>query len=1108
MRDLVVYACLLTSLFYFSEGKPCPEKSRPHKTRCDAFYKCRQLPSNSHVWVPVKCKEGLVYEHNVGSCVLPGEDWECLTASELISTSTSLPDKASSSIVIVNNKDEAGLLLRDDDVEIVLDATLSSEEEEQDDDAQAPVALPLQANRVAAAVQQIDEDVAPVSQFDSSGDGELVELEGHPQQAENREVDADISSSSNNNSKQKNYNNKLHEHSAESSDVSSSGEHSGSPIDPKLTAHLQRLQQLIDGLQQKYQKTDKPQLEMRPDQLNAFLAHFDLKNRYDMLNPLGSYKDATESTTTTMLPPATVAMTHAPSTSTTSAPTPLPEPTVNKTRLQEHLSKHRMQPETKLLLSNAQPYGPGYANSQIVVNRPEGSVMFTLPQYGLSSAEQQQLQAQQHQQQQQQPAPPPASSASHEYGEHEPKISEETLKTVLELSKQMIAAQNLPKVLPNPAYNGAYYAPPILQPVILAPHGGNPFQQYYQHMPSYSELPQPTRTHYVHHKKPAGYSHKQPSTTIIHNNVIPVHVSSTNSGEKEVIDTYGNSLGVLPSLDRHHSSHNNQLQADSESSSSNNNNNNNNNNGNNYYNKFIATMTTSRPSSGPMTMTTMSSQYTGQYGAPFASDYTQTTPSPATVATYYTPSPHLDEHNVNRVFQAESYPTVVMSSNMPRPMDGMFPSQLEAGQVKIRPNSQKIESMEVEADEAMNGNYVNGHNSYSNPSPNLNPHQNNRHNVLTYSSSGAGSGGSSEMLGMSQQLAPASTYVEHSFAISQNAVNEQQQQQQQQQHPFKSPFMVRPTPSMSTSIYSDAAGNMDMSMFSSMTGSGGHSAMSMPSMPGKLKLPSGSAQLVNFNGNFISLDVFQKSILPLLTQSPTALSDLGNVEVITCQAGVRQPNQTDCTRYFVCSKKDGKVLSYSCPPYTGFNKQTRICDAMTYAQCGNVPSFNGYTIDENRRLQMEALKVLAEAKRRQEATLKAQNLASLLQQLGSHTAEPTAPAMPTSIEQTLMDSYMVSFPEVPSTTMRPMATAAPSVSPISSSSGTATATGSGSSSVKKRKYYCKEGDKIPDQTSISSYFVCYKNAQGQMKGHKMTCSKGLLFCPKTLLCTLASKCSG
>ncbi|ALC38130.1 CG42296 [Drosophila busckii] len=585
---------------------------------------------------------------------------------------------------------------------------------------------------------------------------------------------------------------------------------------------------------------------------------------------------------------------------------------------------------------------------------------------------------------------------------------------------------------PGDIEHNAYYAPPILQPVILAPHS-NPYQQQYYAMQGYEPAP----AHYGHHHKNSASYHnsnkKQPSTTIIHNNVIPVHLSSTSSGEKEMLDAYGNSLGHFPNLDKHALSSNN-----------------NNIDNNNYYNKFIATMTTARPS---IAVTTMSSQF----GAPapaYGGEFTLTTPrpfeqqpSPATVANFYTASPHLNEQNVNQVYQSDSYPTgYPMTVNIQRPMNsgsaGLFPAQLEPGQVKIRPNAEKIESMEMDTDE--------------------NNSNNNRHNLLTYSSS------SSNLHGMSQQLAPE-PYVEQQITAQ---------------------FMVRPTPSVSSSIYSDAAGNVGLSMFSS-TGSAG------PNL--KLKRPPGASagfgQLVNFNGNFISLDVFQKSIMPLLTQSPAALSQLSNVEVISCQAGVRQANQTDCTRYFVCSKKDGNVLSYACPPYTGFNQQTRICDAQTYAQCGNVPSFAGYSIDENRRLQLETLKMLSEAKRRQEAALKAQSISNLLQQYGQ---SPSA-ASPMSAEQNMLDSYMVSFPEPQIIISTPRPTpATPTLTPISHS---------GSGSVKKRKYYCKEGDKIPDQTSIASYFVCYKNAQGQMKGHKMTCSKGLVFCPSTLLCTLASKCN-
>ncbi|EDW45578.1 GM16572 [Drosophila sechellia] len=273
MRQLLVYA-LVAGLFYFSEGKPCPEKTRPHKTRCDAFYKCRELPSNSHVWIPVKCNEGLVFESSLGSCVLPGEDWECITPSEMSSTQ-SPPGRPDADILIVNDMDEAGLLLSesshkdDGTVEIVLDSTLSSEENED-------------SEKAAQSKSQPEEDISSSHNFDSSGDGELVELDSPAGlKPENRE---EVTSSS------MEHRTEVEKLRTELKQVAGISEIAkpGSPIDPSLTAHLQRLSQLIDGLQQTYQKTDKPQTEMRPDQLNAFLAHFDIKNRYEMMKPHGA----------------------------------------------------------------------------------------------------------------------------------------------------------------------------------------------------------------------------------------------------------------------------------------------------------------------------------------------------------------------------------------------------------------------------------------------------------------------------------------------------------------------------------------------------------------------------------------------------------------------------------------------------------------------------------------------------------------------------------------------------------------------------------------------------------------------------------------------------
>lgn len=221
-------------------------------------------------------------------------------------------------------------------------------------------------------------------------------------------------------------------------------------------------------------------------------------------------------------------------------------------------------------------------------------------------------------------------------------------------------------------------------------------------------------------------------------------------------------------------------------------------------------------------------------------------------------------------------------------------------------------------------------------------------------------------------------------------------------------------------------------------------------------------QLVNLGGNFISYDVFKNQLLPALNveQSNT------NVEVINCAPGVRQANITDCTKYYVCSKRDGKVLSYSCPPFTGFNEQSRICDAKTYAMCNpSADSINEYSISDNRKKHMEALSAVGEIQK-----LREQLFAQSRPMLIHHKQQEIQPST-----QEILATMSATV-----TTRRP--------------------------STKRRKYFCREGDKIPDQTSINNYFVCYK-LNGVMKGHRMSCSKGLVFCPSTTMCTLPNRCS-
>ncbi|XP_011292998.1 uncharacterized protein LOC101900268 [Musca domestica] len=1049
-----LFALLLFGLMSFSEGKPCPGRTRPHKTRCDAYYKCTEINDQKHVWVPAKCEEGLIYEHSLGVCVLPADDWECgLNATA--DTNRNPPSRSSPSAnkdadfyVVTNAREEleAGHRRNDkfDDgkVEIVIGTGVSSEEVEGGDalyDGSGNGGELVQLDDLINVENREANDVVMLKDKEEAG-GEVIKPEMH-------EVLLDA--------EKKEELNEVLETIKTKAEI---GQPS-SNIDPKLTAHLQRLSQLVEGLKQTYQNSDTPSQDLRPDQLNAFLAHFNIKNKFENLEPHGEEEEKDE-----MAPVIVKGM--------------------NKTGAVKKDNIKKLNPETKVVLSNILPkryqqlqHGGndgGYSNSQIVVNRPEGAVLFALPQ----------------------------SQGEHHFVErpeyssdNSPKISEDTLKTVLELSKQMIASQNIPSVIHNPAY----YAPPIMQPIVLTQ---SPFSTDY-----YGARPPPALHHggngdddgneggyssvfssdhhyhgYKSHKKPPRKtSHdKSPATTIIHNNVIPLHLTSTggSQGSVDKLDSYGQNLNLYPPLDSQEERPDN-LVGDGYAGG----------NGKPVYeNNKYGIRTTRRPSG---TTTTQMPSY-GHTIRP--NDFHPTSHS---FNKYFTPSEHLNNQNVNSIFQT----TDNYGNLLPRPSSQQGQSQ--SSSYSETDNSNNYGTANQGYEQSMfSEDHLQQHQpqypnsvdeedtdmiqyTFGNPKPS---HAEGNLQMQQYSGSqsvfSSNNNNNNHYMPRPSGSSPANNMMYNPSAISTNSYNPSS----------SSANAYNPLLSLSSSSSSSSSSNV-YNPLTALSYSGSSSGNKYPNKAG--------TQLVNIGGNFISIDAFQNSILPLMGGNAQAAP---NVEVITCAAGVRQPNTTDCTRYYVCSKKDGKVLSYSCPPYTAFNADTRICDARTYALCSpdnEVPQT--YSVNENKRLQMEALKAMQEAKRKQQQQQQQmqqqQQLANILQQYTMQSAASasmnsnTNPMLnsynsPTgSDEQNMLQSYMQ---QNSAASLMPGTTARPQLTPTKS---------------KKRKYYCKEGDKIPDQTSISSYFVCYKNAQGQMKGHKMTCSKGLLFCPKTTMCTLPSKCS-
>lgn len=419
-------------------------------TRCDAYFKCKVLPSKSHVWVPETCEKGLIYEPNLKICVLPEDDWEC-----------NLGDTK------VHRRDDDNTIY-DQDIYSNNSRKPSEKSPLSNDTFDQVEIVDFESNKINSS----QEDTLEPS-TESSGDGEL----------EAEEVELEVREDIN----------------PMSMTVPPTSPTPSSKIDPNLTAHLQRLSQLIDGLKQKYQAQEATTAELRPDQLNAFLAHHNIKSNFNMIPMIINKTEPAETI------PNVVSV------------------ILNRTDYVSPMNKSQnsnLSPETKVLMSN---YGQtrrhgdngGYSNSQIVVNRPEGSVVFALPSRGpyendYNYQEQKPYKGQHYQHDQSF-----NDQNYHSIINDEPKISEETLKTVLELSKQMLANQHIRQVYPA---NNFY--PSVLQPI------------YY---------PVPTQQQPVQ-IKPESPQASKPST-IFHNNVIPLHLSSSR---KPIQNSYGNQIEQYP----------------------------------------------------------------------------------------------------------------------------------------------------------------------------------------------------------------------------------------------------------------------------------------------------------------------------------------------------------------------------------------------------------------------------------------------------------------------------------------------------------------------------------------------------------------------------------
>lgn len=270
-------------------------------------------------------------------------------------------------------------------------------------------------------------------------------------------------------------------------------------------------------------------------------------------------------------------------------------------------------------------------------------------------------------------------------------------------------------------------------------------------------------------------------------------------------------------------------------------------------------------------------------------------------------------------------------------------------------------------------------------------------------------------------------------------------------------------------------------------------------------------QIVSLNGNFLSMETYQQSIEPFIQKG--SMHDL-QIQVLTCATGVRQPNNTDCTRYFVCNEKTGKVLSYKCPPYTAFNANIKLCNGETYAKCASDGISNEIDVpDTDKIFHHKIQQEIIEANRVKSEAHKAQQLVQLLK-LQTNKILHSAPHV--RFEQQMGNGGKSTPSIIPPTRPSQRATKRPHRKPQIQTANVSTQHKRPAPSPHittntkirgKRKIPCKQEGKLPDTLSIHHYFLCFKDQTNTMRARRLECPAKLHFCPSTLVCTATERCS-
>lgn len=820
-----------------------------------------------------------------------------------------------------------------------------------------------------------------------------------------------------------------------------------------VASHLQRLSQLIQSLKDS-QSNKSQNYDLGPNELNNFLTHHNIKVEYD--NQLKNQQKKQDIPMDGRIHPdhlAEILDLQQKLQSLNDIQNGYYSTTTERTI---ELGKYpvRSTIQIKSPVKNVRVTDPGYSSSQIVVNRPEGSVLFSLP----SNA---QRPSQYQSESSYNPTPSPLPPK-----QQEPYVSQDTLKTVLELSKQLISSSNHRQAIQNyiPEQN---YLQPIFRPI-------------YYNIPIH-DLPVPIINNYEKTEP------KHDDTKDHESNAEPNYVKvSSVSGFIDTTPKYQTENGD-DKPDEHSTIIHNHIPITIE---------------NPFQQSNRKSSKVSGPTAQPLTITTasgMNQQFDDYKPQPYPDVYNNRPYPPypefnqGSYASYITEQhlPHTNPSYSNAV----QYPPVNQQNSGSYYVQPYQQQQFyQDHQYPVNGLGQSFYTQQTH----LNDNNVNSFVNFNTPQyPTLRPAS---LSSLTYQN---------QIQSATQKVEPINTY--HG-----SEDNENDSDQQESSNSDELPIMMDNDDDNVEYDSNNDNGDYDINEEDNIAADMNESNVmnlladlqnqNIPTVEKKLlpeRAPINSLlinanddskrKVVQFGDNFMSIDEYEKLVQPLIDRDAFN----GNFDVIPCVTGARQPLAKDCTKYMVCNGDTKKVLTYTCPPYTAFNQQSRFCDAKTFGVCKKgllngdkeTPSALD-VINANKRLQIQADKELQLAQKERDQALKTQQLTALIKQQTQNILN----SRPASMKRPVKNRRKKI--KTPTSAPRPYYRTRPS--------------------TKKRKKNkpiirripCKEPSKVADSLSVYNYFSCYKGADGTLKARKMTCPAGLIFCERIRLCTSTARCGG